>query len=145
MVEAMGLIRQAEFPGDLVSVIDLSRKFGAGYAEFPVDEEKTRYMLAGLLDTGVCFVAEEGGVVTGAIVGSVIEHPFFDARFLVEVGWYASPRYAYALLRKFVDTGKALGVNSITASTLNNSPRAASVLLQRVGMTQSEQVWQMKL
>lgn len=139
------MIRPAEFPRDLVAVIALAREFGAGYAEFPVSEEKTRYMMAGLLDTGVCFIAEEDGVPKGAIVGSVIEHPFFEARFLVEVGWYASPRYAYALLRKFVDAGKNLGVNSITASTLNNSPKAASVLLQRVGMTQAEQVWQMKL
>lgn len=139
----MAAIRQATLD-DADTIVLLAREFGELYSDFPVRDD-VGCMIRGCIIDGVAYVSEIDGNINGAIVGMILDHPFLQCKVLAELGWYATGRTGAFLLSRFVDYGKQVGVDLITASTLNTSPPNAARLMELVGMQQREVVWQLKL
>lgn len=139
------VIRKAELGEDTSSLMRLARKFADEYSLFPIKEEVVHDMIINCIHTGVAIVSEREDVITGGIIGVVTEHPWLHCTVLQELGWYATDRSGGMLLPAFINEGKRLGVDLITASTLTASPAQAAALMQRCGMEPQEQVWTMKL
>lgn len=138
------VIRKA-IDDDLPDILDLAVQFGTQYSMFPIKEDVVHGMILNCISTGVAIVAERKGVITGGIIGVVAEHPWLHCKVLQELGWYATDRSGGMLLPAFINEGKRLGVDLITASTLTASPAQAAALMQLCGMEPQEQVWTMKL
>ena len=139
------VIRKAELGHDVHDILCLAKEFAAEYSMFPIKEDVVYGMILNCINTGVAIVAERGGVITGGIIGVVTEHPWLHCTVLQELGWYATDKSGGMLLPAFINEGKRLGVDLITASTLTASPAQAAALMQRCGMEPKEQVWTMKL
>lgn len=126
-------------------IIELAKRFGDEYSMFPIKPWVVTGMVRNCISDGVAIVAEREGVITGGIIGVVAEHPWLHCTVLQELGWYATDRSGGMLLPAFINEGKRLGVDLITASTLTASPAQAAALMQRCGMEPQEQVWTMKI
>ena len=130
---------------DLPDIFELALDFSLKYSMFPIKEDVVVGMIDNCIRNGVALVVETSGVITGGIIGVVTEHPWLHCTVLQELGWYATGRSGGRLLPAFIKEGKRLGVNLITASTLNASPSQAAALMQACGMEPQEHVWTMKL
>jgi len=139
------VIRKAALGPDTHALDKLACKFGKEYGLFPIKEWVVHDMIINCISNGVAIVSERDGVITGGIIGVVTEHPWLHCTVLQELGWYATDRSGGMLLPAFINEGKRLGVDLITASTLTASPSQAAALMQRCGMEPQEQVWTMKL
>lgn len=138
------VIRKA-IDDDLPDILDLAVQFGTQYSMFPIRDDVVVGMIHNCIHNGVAIVAERNGVITGGIIGVVADHPWLHCKVLQELGWYATDRSGGMLLPAFINEGKRLGVDLITASTLTASPAQAAALMQLCGMEPQEQVWTMKL
>lgn len=95
---------------------------------------------------GVTIVSTTEGDITGAILGSIVEHPFMQQRLLQEVAWYAEDNSGYNLLKAFIKVAKRIGADSVHFTVIEPvSEQAERILTKRIGFSPLERSYLMKL
>lgn len=92
--------------------------------------------------TGICFVAEEGGGVQGAILGLVTPHLMTGGNVAVEIGWWVEPEVrgatGLALLSAYEAAVQIAGVTlSVMTCPPDNSERVGRIY-ERAGYAKFE-------
>ena len=120
---------------DLPWLHDLAVQFNDKYVGVPLNYTKTSAMLTHMINTGVALRSDNG-----AIVGIIMDDPFRDTTFLVEIGWYADDGTGMKLLDAFIEEGRQAGVDQVRMTTLHSN-RGAEVCMRRRRFTPLEHSW----
>lgn len=125
---------------DLDWLVKTAGQFSEEYMGKKINVTRTRHAMRHCITRGIALRSD-----AGAIVGIIMDDPFFYETHLVELGWYANDRSGLALLKQFHKIGKSIGVDSIRMTTLHSSPATADALLGRLGYTPLEKSWELRL
>lgn len=111
----------------------LVERFNTKYYHTPLNLEKTYETVYNLIQSGVVFISDDGVSYDGFIGGTVVEDPFRDQTFLVEVGWYSESANGLRLLDRFVREGRNIGVDEVRVNHMDTSSPKIAGILQRKG------------
>ena len=135
----MSRVREAEIK-DLGFIIDLVTKFNNKYFDIELDPDKTEEMVLHLILNGIVFVSDNG-----FIGGMAVPDLFRNRTYLQELGWYATDRSGYYLLKKFIAEAKNFDIDEIRMCTLETSPPEATALLERIGFEPVEHSYRLSI
>lgn len=141
------MIREATHD-DIPALLDMGMRFHAGsvYAGLLVpDREVTAGTLRMLIqsETGVVFVMDYMGTLTGAVLGALCPHWVTGETIAVELSWWVDEAHrgsGLTLLSRFEDWARERGASKVTVVEPAGNPGVAMVY-QRRGYQLVEKSW----
>lgn len=133
------MIRKAE-PGDIPALVEMGRRFHeAKQDDYEFVAEDTARFFAGVIEGGVCFIAEDG-FLAGAIAPAPSNASYLTA---YELFWWSEGRSGVRLRRAFESWAQEHGAADVKFSHPEGEETVARIM-DRAGYEPSEKVWRRK-
>ena len=131
---------------DAEQIFGLAEAFSINYDVPAPAGERAMSLLHEAIYNGSVFVEDNNGWINGVIVGQAMPHPFMDYTVLACLFVYSTGNHGAALIRRFIQHGRELGVDAINASTHAqvNSERDRR-LMSLLGFKATEVGWHLNL
>ena len=131
---------------DANEILAIARSFSETYNTPAPNADRALPLLHECIHNGHVFVSDTDWCLDGVIVGMPLPHPFMDYTVLSCLFIHSFGRNGTALIRRFIQHGKELGVDAINASTHAqvNSERDRR-LMTLLGFKATEVGWHLNL